>query len=119
MIDVYPEVKTGLLGNSSLITILGGPRVYQQVAPRPNEFPRISFFEMTNFDTGFADDTAIASEIHLQIDIWSKGSTTDVAGEVDKTMKALGYKRTGSADLYEEDTKIFHKALRYSTEREI
>jgi hypothetical protein len=119
MINIKPEVLQALESNQALVSLLGGPRIYQQVAPNPDEFPRITFFEMANFDTTFADDQAIESEIHIQIDIWSKDSTSAIAQEVDRTMKSIGFKREASADLYEDDTKIFHKAMRYSTNREI
>lgn len=119
MINLKPEVYSALVNNQALVSLLGGPRVYQMVAPNADEFPRITFFELTNFDSAFADDQAFVTEIHIQIDIWNKGSTSAIAAEVDRTMKSIGFKREASADLYEEDTKIFHKAMRYSTNREI
>lgn len=115
MINVKPEIVSALESNEALLSLLGGPRIYQIKAPDAEEFPRITFFELTNFDTAYADDQAIASEVHIQIDIWSKESTSDIAIEVDRTMKSLSYKRDSSADFYEADTKVFHKALRYST----
>lgn len=119
MINVKPEVLQALESNQALVSLLGGPRIYQQVALNPDEFPRITFFELTNFGSRYADDTEVESEIHIQIDIWSKGSTSAIATEVDRTMKSIGFQRTSSVDLYESDTKIFHKALRYSTNREV
>jgi len=119
MINVKPEVLTALEGNSDLNTLLGGPYIYQLKAPEGLD-KYITLFELTNFDSAWADDTALLAEVHLQVDVWVKeASTSAIAAEVDKTMKVLGFKRTGSADLYEEDTKIFHKALRYVTERPI
>jgi len=119
MINVKPEVLTALEGNADLLALLGGPHIYQLKAPEGLS-KYITLFELTNFDSAWADGTAFTAEIHLQMDVWVKGaSTSPIAAEVDKTMKALGFKRTGSADLYEDDTKIFHKALRYVTEREI
>jgi len=119
MINVKPEVLTALEGNEDLAALLGGPNIYQLKAPEGLE-KYITLFELTNFDSAWADGAAITSEVHLQVDVWVKeASTSAIAAEVDKTMKSLGFKRTGSADLYEEDTKIFHKALRYVTEREI
>lgn len=119
MINVKPEVLTALEGNTSLVALLGGPYIYQLKAPEGLD-KYITLFELTNFDSAWADDTALLAEVHLQVDVWVKeASTSAIAAEVDKTMKVLGFKRTGSADLYEDDTKIFHKALRYVTERPI
>jgi len=119
MINIKPEVLTALEENADLLALLGGSHIYQLKAPEGlNKY--ITLFELTNFDSTWADGTAITSEVHLQLDVWVKGaSTSPIAAQADKTMKSLGFKRTGSADLYEDDTKIYHKALRYVTEREI
>ena len=94
-IDVKTEIRTALLANAALITLLGGQHIYQLAAPDAKQFPRITFFEIDNSDIAFADDTAIVSDVPVQIDVWSKGSTSALAGEVDETMKALGFARTG------------------------
>ncbi|OAS21136.1 tail completion protein gp17 [Paenibacillus oryzisoli] len=117
-IDVKTEIRTALLANSALVTLLGGQRIYQLAAPKADEYPRITFFEIDNSDAAFADDTAIASDVPVQVDVWSKGSTSAVSGEVDKTMKTLGFSRTGASDFYETDTLVFHKAMRFRAQFE-
>jgi hypothetical protein len=116
MINLKPAVLQALESNQALVSLLGGKRIYQLVAPNANEFPRITFFEMTNFDDQYADDSAVSSEIHMQIDVWSKGSTSAIAQEVDKTMKSIGFQRSSAIDLYENDTQVYHKAMRYKTQ---
>ena len=119
MINVKPEVLAALEGNTDLLALLGGAHIYQLKAPEGLD-KYITLFELTNFDSAWADNTAFMAEVHVQVDVWVKAaSTSPIAAEVDKTMKYLGFKRTGSTDLYEDDTKIFHKALRYVTEREV
>lgn len=116
MIDIKPTVYDALIANTALVSLLGsGIRITQLVAPDATVFPRITFFELSNIDSLYLDDTAFASEIGLQIDIWSKASTSAIAAQVDISMKSLGFKRMSSQDFYESDTKIFHKALRYET----
>jgi hypothetical protein len=116
MIDIKPTVYAALIANTALVALLGtGIRITQIVAPNAELFPRITFFELTNGDSLYLDDAAFASEIGLQIDIWSKGDTSAIAIKVDITMKSLSFKRVGGADFYESDTKIYHKALRYET----
>ncbi len=119
MINLKPQIKNALESNDLLITLLSGPRIYQLKAPDADEFPRITFFEFDNFGSLFADDAEASSEIHIQIDIWSKESTSAISDEIDNTMKKLDFARTSAVDLYEEDTKVFHKAMRYSTIVEI
>ncbi|MBO8164700.1 MAG: DUF3168 domain-containing protein [Brevibacillus sp.] len=119
MIDLKLEILQALRGNVALVSLLGGPKVWPEVAPDDTAEPYITFFELTNFDDLYLDDSASASEIHFQIDIWAKGNTSPFAVEVDKTMKSIGFARTSATDLYENDTKTYHKALRYRTNRMI
>lgn len=114
--DVKTDIRTALLANAALVSLLGGDRIYQLVAPRAEEYPRITFFEVNNADTAFADNKAQAADVSVQIDVWSKGSTSAIAGEVDKTMKANGWTRSSAPDFYEVETQVYHKALRYRTQ---
>lgn len=118
--NVKTLVRSALLANSDLLALLGDDKdghvpIYQLAAGDTSKYPRITFFEVDNRDRDFADDQSIASLVVVQIDIWSKGSTSAIAGEVDKTMKALGFTRSSATDFYEEDTKVFHKAMRFRT----
>ena len=118
MINPKPEILAALEANNALIGLLGDKRIYFMKAPKADEFPRVTFFEIDNIGSLYADDLEQGSTIYIQIDIWSKGSTSAIAGEVDKTMKTLGYARTSAADLFEQDTLTFHKAMRYKTLKE-
>lgn len=111
--DIKKNVLAALLGNSSLISLLGGNRIYQLSTPHAEEYPRITFFEVTNFDRYFSDDQPYASEIIMQIDVWAKGSTSAISGQVDLTMKEQGWSRTMAVDQYEKEVQVYHKALRY------
>lgn len=119
MIDLIPIVLQALESNPALVSLIGhdrdgSARIYQLVAPYADDFPRITFFEMSNFDSDFADDEAIESRISFQIDIWSKESPVPIAKEVDRAMKDLGFRRTSTADLYEDDVNVYHKGMRYT-----
>ena len=119
MINAKTEVYQALRSNAALISLLGGQRIYQMVAPNAEEFPRITFFELDNLGDLYADDRESSSLIRVQIDVWSKGSTTDIAIEVAKTMQSIGYSRDFSMDLYEQDTAVYHKTMRFSTSKEV
>ncbi|MBJ8026152.1 tail completion protein gp17 [Bacillus cereus] len=113
MINVRPEIVQALENNQELVSLLGGRRVYYRKAKHAEEFPRITFFELDNRPDGFADNEESESEITFQIDIWSKGSTTVIHQKVNEIMKRIGFSRYAVADLYEEDTQIFHYAMRF------
>jgi hypothetical protein len=115
--DIKANVLALLRADSPLTTLIGRDKdntfkIYQLSAPYADAFPRITFFEVVNQDDEFADDEVVSSLVVVQIDVWSKGSTSAISKEVDRIMKADGWARTSGADFYEE-TSIFHKALRY------
>lgn len=124
MLDLKPEILQALRNNAALALLLGkdidgNVKIYPEVSPYADAEPYITFFELTNFGSLYTDDEEAASEIHFQIDIWSKGNTGPIAQEVNKTMKALDFQRTSAPDLYEPDTKTYHKVIRYKTKRMI
>lgn len=116
MINIKPLIISAMDGNQELISLLGGPRIYFMVAPNAEEFPRITYFELNNFDEDYADDDPISTRVSVQISIWVKdpAQLSPIAQEVDETMKGIGFYRTSVIDLYEDDVRVYHKALRYS-----
>ncbi|MCX7570410.1 DUF3168 domain-containing protein [Tumebacillus sp. DT12] len=108
-----PDVLAALEGHSDLVELLGGRRVYWLKAPKADEFPRITFFEMTNLNDLYAEGEPVAAEIRFQIDVWTKGNFTGIVEQVDAAMIVAGFRRFAtSPDLADEDG-VFHKALRY------
>ena len=45
--------------------------------------------------------------------MWSKNDYTELVKEVKKPLIAAGFKRVSEIDLYEEETKIYHKGLKF------
>lgn len=124
MIDPIPEVRQALMSNTALAFLVGKDKagdvkVYPEVAPYADAFPYVTFFEITNFNDKFADNKAIDSEIHIQVDVWSKGNTAPMSQEVNRTMEDLGYHRSGTASPYDTETNTYHKVLRYKTNRKL
>jgi len=50
---------------------------------------------------------------YIQVDVWSKSDYTEVVEKVENYMKVAEFTRTSAADLFEEDTKIYHKVMRF------
>jgi hypothetical protein len=113
MINLKPQVYQTLSNDSQLTQLLGGKRVYQLKAPNANEYPRITFFELNNINSDYANDSAVTAEIRLQIDVWSRTNYDPIADRVNTIMESMGFSRYYSIDLYESDTDVFHKSLRY------
>lgn len=121
MINLKPLVVSALESNQALISLLGGPWIYFMVAPDAEEFPRITYYELNNTDEDYADDDPFSSRVSFQISIWTKdpAQISPIALEVDQTMAESGFYRTFTTDLYEDDTKVFHKPMRYSIIKEV
>ncbi|WAH38618.1 tail completion protein gp17 [Alicyclobacillus dauci] len=117
MIDIKPEVRNALIGDADLVSMLGGERVYSIKAPNADEYPRITMFDIYNMDQDFADDTVLSNEILVQIDVWDQGNYNSIVSKVDDIVHGLGLIRYYATDLYEEDTYVYHKVLRYRTTR--
>lgn len=117
MISLKDTILAALIGDVTLVTLLGGSNVYAIYDPT-NQFPRITFFEVVNKDADSADDEVYSSRLIYQVDVWAKSNPDPIARETDRIMKSIGFSRTGGADLYERDTQVHHKALRYSILKE-
>jgi hypothetical protein len=79
-----------------------------------NEDPYITFFFYNDQGEVFADNEEIITGHYLQVDIWTKDSFTALAEQVKSLMKNAGFTRIYETELYEKDTSINHKVLRFS-----
>lgn len=76
----------------------------------------VTFFLIMDEDGEYANDDNYSEEYYIQVDIWSKSSKESRAlkKSVKKHLKNLEFCYEDGADLFENDTKIFHKALRFN-----
>ncbi|MDV2683803.1 hypothetical protein RYX56_05700 [Alkalihalophilus lindianensis] len=77
-------------------------------------YPYIRVIELDNADVHFANNSATASSIPVQIDLWTKGDPAPLQRKIDEVMKSLGYGRSGVASFFDEENKVIRKALRYN-----
>lgn len=91
---------------------------YPQKWSELDKKPAISYYEMDNSIASKADDEEYSSNISIQVDIWAKGSSkcSELAIEVNKKMEDLEFERTLATDLFEQETKIYHKTMRFEKE---
>lgn len=73
----------------------------------------IVFMQYNENGVLFADDEEIKVQHSVQISIYHKTNADLVISEVEARMKEAGFRRNNKYDLYEEDTKTFHKVIRY------
>lgn len=79
-----------------------------------SETTYITFFSYLDKGELYADDEEVATGNYIQIDIFSKGNYTNIVKQVIKLMKKAGFiKKPSGPELFEDDTKIYHKPLRF------
>ena len=73
----------------------------------------ITFFEYNQQGALYADDTELNTRYSVQIDVWSKGNYKNVVEQARTLMTNAGFTRNSENDIYERETQIFHKVMRF------
>jgi len=73
----------------------------------------ITFFEYNDQVEDHAEDNIDTIGHYVQVDVWSKGNYNATVNSVKRLMRQAGFMYSNGQDLYEPDTKIFHKGLRF------
>jgi len=76
----------------------------------------ITFFTYLDKPEQHADDKETITGHYVQIDVWSKKDYTELVKTVYKKMLDAGFTKQSFYDLYEDDVKIYHKAMRFFKE---
>ena len=90
---------------------LNVPVAFQKYSGKEGQY--ITFHEYLSAGEGYEEDEEALTGHYLQVDIWSKGDYTELAGKVREALVKAGFKRLNEIDLYEEDTKIYHKGMKF------
>lgn len=108
MIDYHSELV------NALNTIL--PTFYEMTLTSKTTTPCISYMEINNY-VSLNGETLGYSRIAYQISIWGN-NISDIqkyALKIDEVLRPLGWKRIGSAELYDNQSTMIHKALTYES----
>ena len=85
---------------------------------RGNEEEYVVYFSNGETPALHADDSVIASNNTYDFNIYSKGNYLNILNEVKKKLNDNGWTWIeDSEDIYEEDTRFFHKVTTWSKER--
>ena len=87
------------------------PVSFQKYKGKENTY--ITFFNYLEQGEQYADNEEKETGYYIQVDVWSKNDYTELVENITGAMKAAGFRRTSAADLFEEDTKIYHKVIRF------
>lgn len=90
---------------------LNVPVTFQKYSGKADTY--ITFHEY--FETGeeYEDDEETLTAHYVQVDVWSKNDYEELVKKVKENLTKIGFKRINEVDLYEEDTKIYHKGLKF------
>lgn len=111
MINIKKLVKD-TLSNTDILNLTTDKKVYFLHA----ENPTTPYIEYEIFDENgeeWAENKEIATNYYVQVDIFSKKDYTDLENKIKEVMTNADFSRSMCADLYENDTQLFHKAMRF------
>lgn len=115
MIDYHKDLK------AALEKIL--PTYYEMTLHSGIDTPCISYMETNNYSaTEVIGATLGYSHITYQVKIWghSISELQSYAAAIDKELRALGWKRTSSGELYDKNSTMIQKILQFeSLQKEI
>ena len=114
--DAQSELFKALRTDGELASLTTGG-FHNLVADTDALFPRVVYSEINNRPTGHADNNETKATVNFQVSVFCDGQTITAENAmvraIDRIMKSLEYKKYDSQSLYETDTKLYHKALRY------
>ena len=87
------------------------PVAFQKYSGKAETY--ITFHEYLAAGEEYEDDEEALTAHYIQVDVWSKGDYTDIVKTIKELLLKAGFKRLNEIDLYEEDTKIYHKGLKF------
>jgi len=76
--------------------------------------PYIVFQELDQRSSFDSDDVEEITNHFIQLDVFHTGNYTSLVESVKASLKAIGFTRQSEQDLYEPDTKLYHKVLRFN-----
>jgi hypothetical protein len=123
---IIKAIRDALLANAGLVAALGGDYVYMAEIMQTNQIPAVTLrltSEGSKKRVGYNSIKKRDNSPLIQIDVWSKKSRletyniADIIDEIvvsDSITDTRSWIKIGDGDMYEPDTKIYHKPLRYS-----
>ena len=119
MVNQKPVIATALSTDTALIALIPKVRMFSSVAGFTGTpiYPYLTFFELMNSPSMFADDSEEESEITIRVDLWGTASLSTIASHVDRILKAIGFGRNWAIDndeVLDTGERIFHKSMSFS-----
>lgn len=90
---------------------------YLHIPNIPKNGQYVEYEIYNEYGAGYGDNTEILTTYKIQIDIFGYEAGDEffkLEKEIKKAMISNGFIRENCYDLYEKDTKLYHKAMRFN-----
>jgi len=101
-----------ILSDSEILNLTADGKVYFLHATSPNT-PYVEYEIYDEYGEEWAENKEIATNFYIQVDIFSKTDYTDLENKIKEKLINAGFVRSMCVDLYEENTELWHKAMRF------
>lgn len=103
-----------ILNNKEIIDLLPDKKVFFLHANNPNKSLYLEYEIVNEYGADYSEGNEDFTTYIVQVDIFSTGDYTQLENVVKKLMIQNGFNRDMSADLYEKETGLYHKAMRFN-----
>ena len=101
------------LKDDRVLNLTADKRVYFIHANNPKT-PYVEYEVISESGEEYGDNKEIYTNYLIQVDIFSENDYTNLEQAIKEVMLENGYNRDQAVDLYEKDTKLYHKAMRFN-----
>ncbi|EHR9037930.1 prohead protease [Clostridium perfringens] len=95
-----------------ILKFISKEKVYWLQAPSPSDL-WIVYQIYNEKESFYVDNSNNARVYYIQVDIYTKDDYTDLEEIIRTVLKEKGYNLGTCADLYEKETGLYHKAMRF------
>lgn len=103
-----------ILSNKEIIDMLPDKRVFFLHANNPNKSLYLEYEIINEYGVDYSEGKEEFTTYIVQVDIFSTGDYAKCEETVKKIMIQNGFNRDMAADLYEKETGLYHKAMRFN-----
>lgn len=97
-----------------ILSYLPDKKIFFLHAKNPCKEMYVEFQILDEFGADFSENEESYTQYMIQVDIFSLGDYLALEKAIKSQMKTYGFERTASEDLYEPETGLYHKAMRFS-----
>ncbi|WIV10542.1 prohead protease [Proteiniborus sp. MB09-C3] len=108
------EYVRNILTNEEILNLTEDKKVYFLTGGEEAKPTYVCYQIIDEYGSFFEENEEVITAFNVQVDIFSKGSYSQLEQIIKDKMKQAGFYRGMAADLYENDTGLYHKAMRFS-----